>query len=285
MCNAFSCIVTKDKKVYWKFAMDSHDEIIKEFKLEDNTDNQEQMQFARVEISPKNNDYLKPRWQFKIDETITPEWFSPAHKQKCIEAHKEYKKQLYSILIRKKIIHPFKLKIHPFKLKSVKKVTLKQKLLLKEWDSVRNSVETSVRTSVGSSVGSSVRDSVRDSVRNSVWDSVWDSVETSVRDSVWYSVRDSVWDSVRNSVESSVWDSVWDSAGGYFGSFFKLERKQWKYTKKIKTKGYPFQSVVDLWEQGLVPSFDGATWRLHTGKKAKIIFEIKATELRKLKVN
>jgi len=141
--------------------MDSHDEIIKEFKLEDNTDNQEQMQFARVEISPKNNDYLKPKWRFKIDETITPEWFSPAHKQKCIEAHKEYKKQLYSILIRKKIIHPFKLK-------SVKKVTLKQKLLLKEWDSVRNSVETSVRTSVGSSVGSSVRDSVRDSVRNSV---------------------------------------------------------------------------------------------------------------------
>ena len=238
MCQAFSCIVTKDKKVYWKFAVDSHDEIIKMFNLKDNTANQEQLQFTRVEISPKNKDYLKPKWQFKIDETITPEWFSPAHKQSCMSAHKEYTKQLYKILIRKPIIHPFKLRTKT-------KITEKHKLLLKEWASVR------------ASVWASVGDSVRDSVGASVWASVWASVRASVR------------------------ASVWDSVGAYTGSFFKLEK--WKYTEKIKVKGYPFQSVVDLWEQGLVPSFDGTIWRLHSGKNAKIVFQISKEELQKIK--
>jgi hypothetical protein len=115
---------------------------------------------------------------------------------------------------------------------------------------------------------------VRNSVGNSVWDSVWDSVWHSVRNSVGNSVWDSVWHSVRN----SVWNSVW----GYIGSLFYLKRNQWKYTEKIKTRGYPFQCVVDLWKQGLVPSFDGKTWRLHSGKKAKVVFEISKEDLRKL---
>jgi len=29
-----------------------------------------------------------------------------------------------------------------------------------------------------------------------------------------------------------------------------------------------------LWNDGLVPSNDGKTWRLHTGKDAKIIYEL-----------
>jgi len=112
-------------------------------------------------------------------------------------------------------------------------------------------------------------------VRASVWDSVRDSVRASVRDSVRASVRDSVWDSVR----VSVWDSVW----GYEGSLYKLKRNEWKYTEKIKTKGYPYQCLVKLWKQGLVPSFDGTTWRLHSGKNAKVIFEISQEELRRIK--
>jgi hypothetical protein len=88
------------------------------------------------------------------------------------------------------------------------------------------------------------------------------------------------WDSVCDSVWDSVWDSVRDSVRAYVGSFFNLPRKSWKYTEKIKTKGYPFQCLVDLWEKGLVPSFDGKTWRLHTGKDAKIVYEIGATKLR-----
>jgi hypothetical protein len=96
--------------------------------------------------------------------------------------------------------------------------------------------------------------------------------------SVWDSVWDSVWASVRTSVRTSVGDSVGDSVRAYMGSFFDLEA--WKYTEGIGADGYPFQPAVDLWEAGLVPSFDGKTWRLHGGPKAAVLFEIKETELR-----
>jgi hypothetical protein len=145
--------------------------------------------------------------------------------------------------------------------------------LLKQWDSVGASVWASVWASVRASVGASVRDSVRDSVWNSVWDSVWDSVWASVRASVW----DSVWDSVRDSVWASVWDSVWasvwDSVRAYIGSLFPAITK-WEYVNH-NPGVYPFQPVVDLWRRGLVPSYDGQTWRLHSGPKAEIVWEEK----------
>ena len=90
----------------------------------------------------------------------------------------------------------------------------------------------------------------------------------------WASMRDSVRASVRDSVRASVGDSVrdsmWDSVGAYTGSFFLLET--WKYINHEKGI-YPYQCLVDLWEQGLVPSFDGKKWRLHGGEKGKILWE------------
>ena len=101
------------------------------------------------------------------------------------------------------------------------------------------------------------------------WASMGVSVRASVRDSVWASVGDSVGDSVW----ASMWDSVRDSVGAYIGSFFNLPRSAWKYTENIKIETYPFQPVVDLWMMGLVPSFDGKTWRLHGGKNRKVLWE------------
>ena len=73
MCNAFSCIVTKKGKVLWEFGKDSHDIIITKYNLKDDTCNADEMTFARVEISPKNNNYLEPdEWVLRVDERITP---------------------------------------------------------------------------------------------------------------------------------------------------------------------------------------------------------------------
>ncbi len=91
------------------------------------------------------------------------------------------------------------------------------------------------------------------SVRASVWDSVGASVRASVGDSVWASVGDSVRD--------SVWASV--------SSYFNLEK--WEYIKHKKGIN-PFHSGIDLWNRGLVPSFDGKIWKLHGGKKGKILW-------------
>ena len=97
------------------------------------------------------------------------------------------------------------------------------------------------------------------SVGASVWASVWASVRASVGASVW----DSVWD--------SVWASVWASVRAYISSFFALD--EWQLNGKIVREN-PFQPAVDLWEAGLVPSFDGEIWRLHAGKDAQIVYEM-----------
>ena len=150
----------------------------------------------------------------------------------------------------KKIVEPLIIKeiINPLTGKS-KKPTKGDVALLKKW------------ASVGDSVGASVGASVWASVGDSVWDSVWDSVG----DSVGYSVGYSVWDSVRDSVRASVWDSVWDSvrdsARAYTGSFFDIQYK------------HDFSPAIKLWERGFVPSYDGKTWRLHSGAKAEIVYE------------
>ena len=87
----------------------------------------------------------------------------------------------------------------------------------------------------------------------------------SVRTSVWTSVGDSIWDSVGASVR----DSVGDSIRGYISSYFLLDN--WKHIKHKKGKN-PFQPAIDLWNRGLVPSFDGKVWRLH-GKEGKVVWE------------
>ena len=165
-------------------------------------------------------------------------------------------KKIVPKLIVKPIINPLQIK------RKNTNVTGNEIKLLKEWASVRDSVRDSVWASVWASVGDSVWASVRDSVWASVRDSVWALVRASVRDSVWASVRDSVWASVRDSVWASVGDSVW----AYYSSFFKIKYK------------YDFTSCIKLWEAGFVPSYDGEVWRLHSGKKANIVYEYKLKE-------
>jgi len=163
-----------------------------------------------------------------------------------IQAETWVKKLDFGLIVPQLIIKPI---VNPLLLSKVTKVTKEQIKLLKNWSSVWDSVRDSVRNSIG------------DSVRNSIGDSVWDSVRDSVWDSVRDSVRNSIGDSVRNSVWNSVWDSVWDSVLAYISSFFDIKYK------------YGFSSAIQLWESGLIPSFDGKTWRLHSGEKADIIYE------------
>jgi hypothetical protein len=147
--------------------------------------------------------------------------------------------------------------------------------LLKQWYRVRKNAVNSVRDSVVNSFWCRVRYSVWYSVRDSVGDSFW----CRVRYSVWYSVRDSVGDSIWKSIIDSVGhnvrdnfaDSVIDSVSAYVGSLFPSINK-WKY-KNYEQGQYPFQSAVNLWHRGLVPAFDGEIWRLHSGKKAEVVWQ------------
>ena len=154
---------------------------------------------------------------------------------------------------------------------------------LKQWIVVQDSVQYSMGNSVWSSVRNSVRDSVGDCMGDSVWesvaysvmdgvgDSVWDSVWISVGNSVWESVGESAWKSVMNRVWSSVADSVWESTWAYASSLFPNITK-WKYINHAEGEN-PFQPAINLWKNGLLPSFDGESWRLHAGENAEIVWK------------
>jgi len=142
--------------------------------------------------------------------------------------------------------------VNPFKIKA-QSVTEQEIELLKRWILV----SASVRASVGDTVWDSVWDSVGASVMGSVWDSVWESVMASVGDTVW----------------DSVWDSVRDSVSAYISSLFPNIKKRKHIDHPIGEN--PFQPAIDLWHRGFVPSFDGKTWRLHTGENAEIVWEEK----------
>ena len=60
MCKAFSGIVEPSCKVTWKLGVDSHESLLALTKLKDDTSDPALMTFARVEISPKNNNYFEP---------------------------------------------------------------------------------------------------------------------------------------------------------------------------------------------------------------------------------
>jgi len=153
--------------------------------------------------------------------------------------------------------------IRPFTIKPPK-ITDEHIDLLKQWDLVRDSVVASAR------------DLVWDSIGNAAVCTFWPSVADAVKDLIVDTVRDLIWRSAkpssvgrmeRNLVRDTVRDSIW----AYVGSMFP-NIKKWEYIDH-KPGEYPFQPVVDLWKQGLIPSFDGKTWRLHGGKKAKVLWE------------
>ena len=262
MCNFFSFVTDPErragKRFYYSWPQrqeeedddrhDSHTAICTKYGLDEDTCN-------KYEYNPLTG-------YFNVDDANSPV-------NDSVQAEEWVRqmdfKQVVEPLIIKKIVNPF------LDMPKVDVAEERHMVLLKEWASVRDSVGASVRDSVRDSVWASVRDSVWDSVWASVWDSVWASVRDSVVGaSVWASVRDSVRDSVWASVRDSVWDSVWASVWAYISSFFNIQY------------AHDFSCAVKLWEEGIVPSFDGTTWRLHSGKSADVIYEISAEELRKL---
>lgn len=119
-------------------------------------------------------------------------------------------------------------------------------------------------------------------------------------------VDDDLADYVNNSVcrnfdfTKTLWihvvDSVRMSVYAYYSSFFDVKIKEksekgdkWVTVKiggglvkfkitpiDVKTKqdvSHNFSSLTTLWNKGLVPSFDGKTWRLHSGEKAEVVWE------------
>ena len=213
--------------------VDSHSHICSHFKLNEDRCN-------KFEFNPLTR-------KFVIDQVNSGRNDSEA-------AEKWANRLDFKTVVEPLIVKPI---VNPFELPAAERVTDEQIDWLKSWTSVMAPVWASVVNSVWDSVVNSVWNSVGALVRASVGDAVW----TPVWASVWAPVWNSVWASVGNSVGDSVGDSVVASVWAYVGSFFDIDY------------AHDFSSAVKLWETGIVPSFDGKVWRLHTGKDAHVVFE------------
>jgi len=247
MCNFFSFVtdpINHPAEYYffdWVYrkanleddGVDIHSHICAYYKLNEDKCN-------KYEYSPVTGEFVVDQINSKRDDQ---------------EAAENWVKRLdFKTIVEPLIIKPI---VNPLELPKVEHVTDEQVDWLKSWASVRASVRVSVwnsvRASVRASVGNSVWNSVGDSVGDSVWNSVWNSVEASF--------GYSVWNSVEASFGYSVWNSVEALVGAYVSSFLDIPYQ------------HDFTPAVKLWDDGLVPSFNYKTWRLHSGKDAKIIYE------------
>ena len=116
-----------------------------------------------------------------------------------------------------------------------------------EWKTFHTQVEDIVENYINSSVKIPVIDAVKSNIR------------IPVRDVLRYSIKKGLSQNINNDIQLS--DK--EICHCYYSSFFTYPH--------IKN---PLQSGIDLWDAGLVPSFDGKTWRLHRGEKADIVYEM-----------
>jgi len=102
MCREWSALIDKDFKVFSSDGMDSHSELIKKFSLSDKVSDKEKLEFAKVEVVPRDSDYVLgvdvSRWDFVLDEEVTPTWWTDQYKIEVMAEFKKYHARKYKII-------------------------------------------------------------------------------------------------------------------------------------------------------------------------------------------
>ena len=245
MCKAFSCLVNREGEVFWQAGMDTHDRLVS---LSGWPDTDTQRDWARAEIVPTEG-YLYPEkpWGFHLDEEVEPSWWSEDHRLAAEDAHRVWKEEVYGKINLEEARNP----INPLALPPVKAVTEEHLAWLRAWGRVREGVWANVGDGVEASVGASVGAGVLGLMVGGGVVAVVD--PGAVGSWLWGDFFD-----LGVSVRESVSDSIW----AYCGSLFDI----WP-------EGYPYQCAVNLWHAGLIPSWDGNSWQLHTGPDAHMIWQ------------
>jgi len=147
--------------------------------------------------------------------------------------------------------------------------------LLRQWIAVKGSIEANNHYNFSTEeisnitnnlmrdiIGITIQNYIRESILSFIWDIIW-CRDSFIRDAIWLSLSNKIKDSDSKEC-SNLWEYVQASTlcltWSYISSFFTI-----KYQ-------YNFSSIIKLRERGLIPSFDGTTWRLH-GYKGKILWE------------
>lgn len=175
-------------------------------------------------------------------------------------------------VIDEEIIKKAKLIVNPL---MVKPPVIDEKIveITKKWARVRSFATKSIRTTIGESLGFATLEDVSAVVISSFGVTPYQqTLLNSFRSTFFTRAPDDVTSnySHRDIVKYLVLPSVLDFIYGRVSGFFNSE--EWEGIEHAPDEN-PFQPAIDLWEMGLIPSFDGVIWRLHGGRHAKILWE------------
>src|SRR5690242_14432845 len=86
MCKPISAIVTAKGDVLYNLWTDSHEDLVKLFKLNDTATPRNEPRFARIEFCPDDTRHMDDlsKYKLNIDEARCPEWFNEKLKNKVI---------------------------------------------------------------------------------------------------------------------------------------------------------------------------------------------------------
>ena len=90
MSKAFSCIVGRNRNVYWKTGMDSHEDLRAEFGIKDDN------KTTPIEITPDNKDYIEEEEVKKAIDIALKEQAEQFHDyliEKNLPVHKDFFKR------------------------------------------------------------------------------------------------------------------------------------------------------------------------------------------------
>ena len=233
--SAFSCVINKEKKAYWKIGLDSHDELDEWFKIDSTQKN-----FVRIELMPVLG-FLKPEGKWiLIFISQAPSWWNDEYLHIVYCSLEEWKKQIYTFDL-KPIVN--------FNFPKYNGDTLTEKDLnyFKEWTQIYKDASSGVFTKLKTSAGITIP-----TVINKI---LWSSFEPII--------HNIIWNKNTKMVKQQEWAFARSFLLAYMGFLFENDKND-----------YSFYPAVYLWDKGLLPIKKDNKWLLYDGHTSEIIYTI-----------
>ena len=178
MCNFWSAILTRDRKVLWDRDITSHGYLIRKFKLAD--DKLADRDFVRIEITPnpgKLASKKKSDWTLKIDEPSTlPDWYANDTRGNDKLIWAEWKHAMEQTL------WVFNLSKIEDLLNEIRGIQYLKQLgePLPEWNLTLRPTWNAAGDAAGDAARNAAWNAARNAARNAAWDAAWDAARYAV---------------------------------------------------------------------------------------------------------
>lgn len=261
---SFTLIVDESGKTYWQAGVDSMEKLMKLFYLTDDGTN------VAVSVVPDNNEpypYLYPDLPWKtIVDGEEPSWYTNMHAKAVQAAFEEWKAFAYDFDLAGLMSYFDNLSLEPVT------PTESDMALLKEWAIYKSDSANAEDKGADESEPWSGNSIYTDAAQylNDTFGTVYGQCPGPT---VCHGIEAALGTLLDPATEDYIGSSVGEKE--FVGSFFTNTTK-WSASGSSE---YPYQACADLWMRGLIPSFDGTTWRLSSGKDGTVVYEITEDEL------